>query len=145
MSLARVSLLTGGAAGVGLALAGPALSRVEGQLADQPPRPRWVGPSAPAAGRRPTRAARFPPGLAYQVMPYAGQTKLRDARSHSGPPFEDSLLSWKVIDKHRALGGGPMATSCTSGALRARATLSEPAACAVPPRRTQPIRDGTAT
>ncbi len=112
MSLGRRSLLTSSAAGVGLVVAGsvPSLAEASPQSrshhgAGKPNRP------FPPLVDDPNGLLALPPGFSYQVVTYAGQTKLRDDQgltpsNHDGTAvFNGGTRPTTADPEPRAAGG----------------------------------------
>lgn len=116
MSLARRSLLTGGAAGVGLIVAGSVPSLAEASPKDRGPR----GSEKP--GQRPfpplvddpRGLLALPPGFSYTVVTYAGKTRLRDddgltPSNHDGTAvFDAGRDRLRLIQNHELPAGSPL-------------------------------------
>jgi secreted PhoX family phosphatase len=116
MSLARRSLLTSGAAGVGLAVAGATPS-----LAAASPQGRSNGGSGQPAHRPfppliddPQGLLALPPGFRYEVVTYAGKTKLRDDNAltpsnHDGTAvFDAGRGRLRLIQNHELPAGSAL-------------------------------------
>jgi uncharacterized protein len=79
MSLGRRSLLTSSAAGVGLILSGsvPSLAEASPQRHGHPGAGKQGRPFPPLVDD-PNGLLALPPGFSYEVVTYAGRTRLRD-------------------------------------------------------------------
>ncbi|NUR07064.1 MAG: DUF839 domain-containing protein [Nocardioidaceae bacterium] len=109
MSLARRSLLAGGAAGVGLAVAGsvPSLAEAGPRSAAGTPRQRPFPPLVDD----PDGILALPPGFSYEIVTYAGRTDLDDGQgktpsNHDGTAVFDAPGGrFRLIQNHE-LGAG---------------------------------------
>ncbi len=127
MSIARRSILTGSAATVGLVVAGSVPSLAEAR----PSRPG----AAPSGGRRPfpplvddpDGLLALPPGFAYQVVTYAGKTKLRDGAptpsNHDGTAVFDAKG-----DRLRLIQNHELPAGSTLGVPHVKGTVYDPTA-----------------
>ena len=125
MSIARRSILTGSAAGVGIAVAGAVPS-----LAEAAPVP--ARPSAPHGDQQrpfpplvddPRGLLALPPGFHYEVVTYAGRTKLEDGTgltpsNHDGTAVFDAPRGrLRLIQNHELPAGSPLGVPHVAGTV----------------------------
>jgi secreted PhoX family phosphatase len=121
MSLARRSLLTGGAAGVGLVVSGAAPSLAaaspqsgSGRSGHRPFPPLMDDPQGLLA---------LPPGFHYEVVTYAGKTKLKDDNAftpsnHDGTAvFDAGHGRLRLIQNHELPAGSPLGVPHVDGTV----------------------------
>lgn len=132
MPLARRSLLTGSAAGVGLALAGavPSLAEASPQTRPSHGPGRESSRPFPPLVDDPRGLLALPPGFAYQVVTYAGRTQLRDQQgatpsNHDGTAvFDAGRGRLRLIQNHELPAGSPL------GVPHVKGTVYDPTALA---------------
>ena len=119
MTLARRSVLTGSAAGVGLVVAGsvPSLAQASPQSKQQPSHPSPGGATGrpfPPLVDDPRGLLALPPGFSYKVVTYAGKTKLRDTdaftpSNHDGTAvFDAGRGRLRLIQNHELPAGSSL-------------------------------------
>ncbi len=125
MSLARRTILTGGAAGVGLVVAGAVPT-----LAQASPRDHRLDPTGRPGHRPfpplvddPRGLLALPPGFQYQVVTYAGRTKLDDGKgvtpsNHDGTAvFDGERGRLLLIQNHELPAGSPLGVPHVEGTV----------------------------
>ena len=125
MSLARRSLLTSSAAGVGLVVAGsvPSLADASPQRHDH----HGAGPKGnrpfPPLVDDPRGLLALPPGFSYEVVTFAGRTRLRDGQgltpsNHDGTAvFNAGHGRLRLIQNHELPAGSPLGVPHVDGTV----------------------------
>ena len=113
MTVARRGLLTSGAAGVGLIVAGsaPSLAAPNPQRDGKNPSGRPGHRPFPPLLDDPKGLLALPPGFHYEVVTYAGRTKLRDGQgdtpsNHDGTAVFDAARNRLRLIQNHELGAG---------------------------------------
>lgn len=125
MSVARRSLLTGGAAGVGLVVAGAVPTLAQASPQDRRPDPDGQPHHRPfpALVDDPRGLLALPPGFQYQVVTYAGRTKLDDGQgvtpsNHEGTAvFDGPRGRLLLIQNHELPAGSPLGVPHVEGTV----------------------------
>ena len=124
MSLGRRSLLTSSAAGVGLVVAGsvPSLAEASPQSRSHHGA-REQGRPFPPLVDDPNGLLALPPGFSYEVVTYAGRTKLRDDQgltpsNHDGTAvFKAGHGRLRLIQNHELPAGSPLGVPHVEGTV----------------------------
>ena len=125
MPLARRSLLTGGAAGVGLVVTGAVPTLAQASPQDRRPDPdgQPTHRPFPALVDDPRGLLALPPGIQYQVVTYAGRTKLDDGNgftpsNHDGTAvFDGERGRLLLIQNHELPAGSPLGVPHVAGTV----------------------------
>src|SRR4051812_5935453 len=124
MSIARRSLLSGSAAGVGLVVAGSVPSLAEASAADRRPQPGQPGHRPfPPLVEDPAGLLALPPGFSYTVVTRAGQTQLQDGQgptpsNHDGMAvFDAGRGRLRLIQNHELPAGAPLGVPHVPGTV----------------------------
>jgi len=124
MPLARRTILTGGAAaGVGLVVAGAAPTLAEASPQDRRPHPPVQHRPFPPLVDDPRGLLALPPGFKYQVVTYAGKTKLDGGTgvtpsNHDGTAvFDAGHGKLRLIQNHELPAGSPLGVPHVKGTV----------------------------
>jgi secreted PhoX family phosphatase len=124
MPIARRSILTGSAAGVGLAVAGAVPSLAEASTRQgRPPSHGTSQRPFPPLVDDPRGLLALPPGFAYQVVTCAGRTELDDGQgltpsNHDGTAvFDAGRNRLRLIQNHELPAGSPLGVPHVAGTV----------------------------
>lgn len=122
MPLARRSILTGGAAGVGLVVSGAAPSLAEAKPRRHPNAPAGQRPFPPLVDD-PDGILALPPGFSYEIVTYAGKTQLSNDEgptpsNHDGTAvFDVGRGRLRLIQNHELPAGSALGVPHVAGTV----------------------------